>query len=308
MTKTRVFLPGLAIAVLVGGIVGTILTVAIDLPQRPVVVTLGVVVGAVVAALIGFATALLITSGRRDGTDARPRLLVEPVETLDSPAGTGPAVAAGPDRPTQGAEQAALPAPAEVPDPLPAPEQLLQGSELATPGVSAPPASGPTGSALVRLPGADLRPLVPDEPDGPVLLASAVRLAGTAITRDAAIDEAGRLLVATGAVDEEYLAALHLRERAGSTFMGGELAIPHGSSDAAGLIRRPAVAVVRYLEAVGWSGNPVRFVIAIAAAGDEYVRLVSAVAEVFLDERAVERLEQATTAAEVVRALAPVNR
>ena len=53
-----------------------------------------------------------------------------------------------------------------------------------------------------------------------------------------AITEAGRLLVASGAVDEAYVDAMHERETSVSTFMGNGLAIPHGTNEAKALIRQ----------------------------------------------------------------------
>ena len=63
---------------------------------------------------------------------------------------------------------------------------------------------------------------------GEVLDAGSVVLQGGATTRDAAIDEAGALLVAAGAVSQAYVAAMHERETSVSTYMGNGLAIPHG--------------------------------------------------------------------------------
>ena len=48
----------------------------------------------------------------------------------------------------------------------------------------------------------------------------AIVLAGTARTRDEAITEAGELLVASGAVEPAYVAAMHEREKSVSTYMG----------------------------------------------------------------------------------------
>ena len=77
-------------------------------------------------------------------------------------------------------------------------------------------------------------------------LASSIVLGGTAKDRDAAIEEAGRLLVDAGAVDPSYVASMHEREKSVSTYMGNGLAIPHGTNEAKGAIRRTAISFVRY--------------------------------------------------------------
>ena len=84
----------------------------------------------------------------------------------------------------------------------------------------------------------------------------AIVLQGSATSRDEAIDEAGRLLVAAGAVDPSYVEAMHEREKSVSTHMGNGLAIPHGTNEAKGAIHRSAISFVRYSDPVDWAGKP----------------------------------------------------
>ena len=104
-----------------------------------------------------------------------------------------------------------------------------------------------------------------------VLSEESIVLNGTARTRDEAITEAGRLLVAAGAVDDSYVEAMHEREKSVSTFMGNGLAIPHGTNEAKPSIRRTAISFVRYAEPIDWKGQPAEFVVGIAGAGDDHL-------------------------------------
>ena len=140
-----------------------------------------------------------------------------------------------------------------------------------------------------------------------VLTAEAVLLGGTATTRDDAIDEAGRLLVAVGAVDESYVAAMHERETSVSTFMGNGLAIPHGTNEAKSLIRHTAISVVRYAQPIDWKGQPAEFVVGIAGAGDDHLTVLQRLAEVFMDQGEIDRLRAAGTADEVLAVLGGVQ-
>jgi len=140
-----------------------------------------------------------------------------------------------------------------------------------------------------------------------VLGREGIRLAGTAADRDSAITEAGDLLVAQGAVDATYVAAMHEREQSVSTYMGNLLAIPHGTNEAKGSIRRTAMSFVRYATPVDWNGNPVSFVVGIAGAGDDHLTLLSKLATVFLDNDQVARLEAATSPEEIQEILAAVE-
>ncbi len=146
---------------------------------------------------------------------------------------------------------------------------------------------------------------VPEDQDlgGTLLSADAIVLDATAESRDAAITRAGELLVASEAVDSSYVAAMHAREQSVSTFMGNLLALPHGTNEAKASIRRTAVSFVRYAEPVDWNGKPVRFVIGVAAVGDDHLKLLRRIAEIFVDQEQIARLEAATSPDEVTAIL-----
>lgn len=140
-----------------------------------------------------------------------------------------------------------------------------------------------------------------------VLTTDRIVLDGTARTRDEAIAEGARLLEAAGAVTSEYHAAMLAREELTSTFMGNHLAIPHGTNDAKDAITASAMTIVRYAEPIDWDGNPVRVVAAIAGKNGEHMSVLSALALVFSDEEAVERLLVAPDAETVLAMLGDVN-
>ncbi len=142
---------------------------------------------------------------------------------------------------------------------------------------------------------------------GGVLATSSIVLGGRARSRDDAIDEAGRLLVTAGAVDESYVASMHDRETSVSTFMGNGLAIPHGTNDAKSSIRRTAMSFVRYDEPVDWNGKPTEFVVGIAGAGDDHLALLSRIAGIFTDDNQVNALRAAATPEEVTAILDAVK-
>ncbi|MFV8053609.1 PTS mannitol transporter subunit IICBA [Mycobacterium sp. 48b] len=132
-----------------------------------------------------------------------------------------------------------------------------------------------------------------------VLPLDSIVLAGTATSADAAIDEAGALLVAADAVDPAYVDAMHERENSVSTYMGNGLAIPHGTNEAKTAIRRTGISFVRYPEPIDWNGKPAEFVVGIAGLGKDHMALLTKIAHVFLDKDEVARLRAATSASEV---------
>ncbi|QHN19910.1 PTS mannitol transporter subunit IICBA [Gordonia amarae] len=137
-----------------------------------------------------------------------------------------------------------------------------------------------------------------------ILSLNSIVLQGTSTTLDDAIEEAGRLLVAAGAVEESYVAAMHERERSVSTFMGNGLAIPHGTNEAKGAINRTAMSFVRYDEPVDWNGKQAEFVVGIAGAGKDHLALLNTIAQVFLNKDDVARLRSAQSPEEIQAILA----
>ncbi len=140
-----------------------------------------------------------------------------------------------------------------------------------------------------------------------LLSRSSIVLDGSGGGRDDAITRAGELLVAAGAVEPSYVDAMHTREQSVSTYMGNLLAIPHGTNEAKPAIQRTAISFVRYPGGVDWNGKEVKFVVGIAAAGNDHLKLLGQIAEVFLDSEQVARLEAATTADDVLNVLGAVQ-
>jgi PTS system mannitol-specific IIC component len=144
-------------------------------------------------------------------------------------------------------------------------------------------------------------------PPSDILVPDSVILNGRATTRDAAIDEAGRLLLARGAVDEAYIAAMHEREESVSTYMGSFLAIPHGTNAAKDHIMKSAVSVIRYPEGIDWNGKQVKFVVGVAGVNNEHLHILSSIAKVFTNKAQVAQLEAATSVDEVLELFGKVN-
>ncbi|MDQ1204277.1 PTS sugar transporter subunit IIA [Microbacterium sp. BG28] len=134
-----------------------------------------------------------------------------------------------------------------------------------------------------------------------------VRIHSGGATRDEAMREAAGILESAGAVTGRYFDAMQQREQAVSTYMGNELAIPHGTNETKDEILASGLSVVRYDGGVDWDGNPVSFVIGIAGKGDEHLDILSQIALLFSDEDDVARLKAASTPEELYELLASVN-
>lgn len=140
-----------------------------------------------------------------------------------------------------------------------------------------------------------------------VLREESVRIVSGSATKDQAMHEAADLLVAAGAVTDAYYDAMLQREAAVSTYMGNELAIPHGTNETKDQILASGLTLTRYDGGVDWDGEAVTFVVGIAGKGDEHLEILSAIAILFSDEDEVENLKAAATPADLYALVASVN-
>ncbi|HVV24640.1 MAG TPA: PTS sugar transporter subunit IIA [Pseudonocardiaceae bacterium] len=138
---------------------------------------------------------------------------------------------------------------------------------------------------------------------GGVLTAGGVRLGLTATDKHDVIAQCGRVLLELGAVAEPYLPAMHEREASVSTYVGEEVAIPHGTDEARRHVLRTSIAVLQFPDGVDWDGNRVRLAIPIAADGNQHVTLLSSLATILLTPGRAEELRTATDVDVVLRLL-----
>jgi PTS system mannitol-specific IIA component len=127
----------------------------------------------------------------------------------------------------------------------------------------------------------------------------AVRVAESAVDRMAAIHRCADVLEQMRSVDPAYRAAMLAQERLTSTYLGAGVAVPHGQNL---LVRRDAVAVLRFPDGVDWAGRRVFLCVAIAAGSDgQHVETLAAVAEILLDPIRAAALRAADDPDEIIR-------
>jgi mannitol/fructose-specific phosphotransferase system IIA component len=139
--------------------------------------------------------------------------------------------------------------------------------------------------------------------DSGVLTADAVRLGLRATDKHDVISQCGQVLLELGAVTAAYLPAMHEREESVSTYVGEEVAIPHGTDAARAHVLHTRIAVLQFPDGVDWDGNRVRLAIPIAADGDQHVTLLSSLATILLAPGRAEELRTATDVAAVLELL-----
>ncbi|GAB3606425.1 hypothetical protein GCM10027413_18340 [Conyzicola nivalis] len=136
-----------------------------------------------------------------------------------------------------------------------------------------------------------------------LLAASSIILDAVAADRDDAVGQAGAALLAAGAVDAEYTAAMLEREQTVSTYVGEGVAVPHGTLASESNVHDDALVLLRFADAIDWNGNDVNVVIGLAARGRGHVGLLSQLAAVLLEPERAAALRDATSTDDVYRAL-----
>jgi mannitol PTS system EIIA component len=134
-----------------------------------------------------------------------------------------------------------------------------------------------------------------------ILSKDKVVLNAKADSKSEAIRMAGNLLVQAGHVSEDYVDKMLEREEIASTYMGGGLAIPHGTKEAKGMVISTGLSIVRFPEGVDFGGDePAFIVIGIAGAGGDHMEILTNVAMIFTDDESIEKVMNASSEEEIL--------
>lgn len=117
-----------------------------------------------------------------------------------------------------------------------------------------------------------------------------VKVGCKADTKENVIRQVGKMLVDSGYVNPSYVDAMVKREESFSTYMGNELALPHGVEEAKKEIKASGIAVMIFPEGTDWGGETVKVVVGIAGVGEEHLQILSVIAEQALEEGNMERI------------------
>lgn len=134
-----------------------------------------------------------------------------------------------------------------------------------------------------------------------ILSKEKVKLNAVAKDKFEAIRIAGQLLVDAGHAAAGYVDKMIEREQTLSTYMGGGLAIPHGTKDSKELIRSTGLSIVQFPQGVDFGDGELAYlVIGIAAAGDDHLDILTNVAMICSDDDNLERILKTTSADEMI--------
>lgn len=124
-----------------------------------------------------------------------------------------------------------------------------------------------------------------------VMTKDGIKLGQASVTKEEAIQAAGELLKKIGCVDDGYIAAMQERERLVSTYMGLGVAIPHGTSQAKGEVKKSGIVMLQYPDGVDFGEEKAQLVFGIAGVGDEHLELLANISNALDDEDLLEELK-----------------
>ena len=94
-----------------------------------------------------------------------------------------------------------------------------------------------------------------------------------------------------GYVDETYVDAMQEREKLVSTYIGMGVAIPHGTTQAKGTVKKTGIVFFQYPDGVDFGVEKAQLVFGIAGIGDEHLDLLSKLCTLLEDPSRLEMLK-----------------
>ncbi len=172
-------------------------------------------------------------------------------------------------------------------------QMVTIGNFLADPALDALYIQLTTGDqAVAETAGENTDPVVPTTvPNKQVMIADGIKLNQTPGTKEEAIQAAGELMCKLGYVDASYVDAMQEREKLVTTYMGMGIAIPHGTTQAKGTVKKTGIVLLQYPEGVPFGDEKANLVFGIAGIGDEHLDLLAKICEVLEDETVLEEMK-----------------
>lgn len=129
-----------------------------------------------------------------------------------------------------------------------------------------------------------------------VIIPEGIKLNLSPVSKEEAIQAAGELLTELGYVDSSYVAAMQEREKLVTTYMGMGVAIPHGTSQAKGTVKKTGIVLMQYPQGVDFGDEKAQLVFGIAGIGDEHLDLLSRICGMLEEEEVLEKLKTTSDA------------
>lgn len=127
-----------------------------------------------------------------------------------------------------------------------------------------------------------------------------IKLGVALADKEQAIKAAGQVLVDNGYVDENYIDCMLQREEVVSTYIGSQVAIPHGVDGSQQYIKHSGLSFLQVPEGVSFGPDKeAKLLIGIAGKNDEHLEMLAKIAGLLGEEENIEKLVNAQSQEEI---------
>ncbi|MBU8908581.1 PTS mannitol transporter subunit IICBA [Desertibacillus haloalkaliphilus] len=143
----------------------------------------------------------------------------------------------------------------------------------------------------------DVEPNMDEDDD--LLLEENIFIGQEFATKEEAIRFAGEALVKAGYVEDSYVDAMIEREGITTTYMGNNVAIPHGTEEAKKAVIKSGFTVIQVPNGVEFNGEKAKMIFGIAGKDGTHLEILSGIAVICSEQENVDQMVQAKTAKEL---------
>ncbi|SFK31932.1 PTS system, mannitol-specific IIC component [Halobacillus dabanensis] len=118
-------------------------------------------------------------------------------------------------------------------------------------------------------------------------------------TKEEAIRFAGEVLAKAGYVEDSYVDAMVDREEITSTYMGNNVAIPHGTEEAKKAVLKSGFTVIQVPNGVDFNGEQAKMIFGIAGKDGTHLEILSGIAVICSEQENVDQMIEAKSAKEI---------
>lgn len=132
-----------------------------------------------------------------------------------------------------------------------------------------------------------------------------IRLNASFPDKGAAIRACGEILQKAGFVEAPYIDAMVQRDELSTTYIGNGVAVPHGTEASRPFVKKTGLALIQVPGGVDFGkGRIARLLIGVAAVGNQHIDILTDIAQVCVDDEALEQMITAKSAADVLAVIA----
>ena len=128
-----------------------------------------------------------------------------------------------------------------------------------------------------------------------------IKLSASFTNRDEAIKSAGQVLVENGYVTPEYVDCMLQRESVISTYVGNNVAVPHGISGSDHYIKESGISVIVVPQGIQYTDEDVtKLIIGIAGRDGQHMDILGQIAMICSEQENVDEILLAKSAQEIL--------